>query len=567
MKQNTGDKATLGWIVSVAKGRKRFVAALILVQVVLGISSMGYALFMGELVNGAVAGDGKHFLTYAAALVGLVAVQFVLRTLFRFLEEHTKSSLENAYKRRLFSCLLDRDYAAVTATHSGEWLNRMTSDTVVVANAVTQILPGICGTLVRMIASVVLLLTIAPDLGLVILAGAPVVIALTWVFRKMLKRLHRLVQLADGEFRVFMTERLGSLMILRAFGQEASALDQGDELMGAHKAARMKKNRISSTFHNGFAVVMNCMYVLGAVYCGYGILRGTMAYGDFTTVLQLVGQTNGPIANISGYFPQYSAMLASAERLMEVESYRQERLQPVEEDLNGFYRERLQAIGLKKACFTYLPVGDAEAGKEGRRTVLKELDLTIRKGEYVAFCGPSGCGKSTVLKIFMSMYQLDAGEVYITGTDGERPLTAQWRGMFSYVPQGNQLMSGTIREVVTFAEPEAMTREADIRRALTIACADSFIRELPEGLDTQLGERGAGLSEGQMQRIAIARAIFSDRPILLLDEATSALDEQTEAKVLDNLRSMTDKTVIIVTHRPKALEITDKIIHFTPDEE
>ena len=324
MKQKTGDKATLGWIVAVAKGSKRYVLALTLVQMVLGVSSMGYALFMGELVNGAVAGDGKRFLTYAGALVGLVVAQFVLRTLLRFLDEYAKSTLENGYKRRLFDCLLRRDYAAVTATHSGEWLNRMTSDTVVVANAVTHIIPGVCGTLVRMIAALVLLLTIAPDLGLVIVIGAPVVIGLTLVFRKLLKQLHLKVQLADGAFRVFMTERLSSLMILRAFGQEDAALSQGDRRMAEHKAARMKKNRIASTFHNGFAVVMNCMYVLGAVYCGYGILRGTMAYGDFTTVLQLVSQTNGPIANISGYFPQYSAMLASAERLMEIEAFRQE---------------------------------------------------------------------------------------------------------------------------------------------------------------------------------------------------------------------------------------------------
>ena len=567
MKHKTGDKATLGWIVAVAKGKKRYVAALTLVQVVLGVSSMGYALFMGELVNGAVAGDAKHFLSYAGALVGLVVAQFILRTLFRFLDEYTKSSLENGYKRRLFDCLLRRDYAAVTATHSGEWLNRMTSDTVVVAGAVCHILPGVCGTLVRMIASLALLLAIAPGLGLVILAGAPVVIGLTLVFRKLLKQLHLKVQLADGQFRVFMTERLGSLMILRAFGQEEAALDQGDVKMAAHKTARMKKNRISSTFHNGFAVVMNCMYVLGAVYCGYGILRGTMAYGDFTTVLQLVSQTNGPIANISGYFPQYSAMLASAERLMEIEEYREEEALPAHGDLPRYYREELTEIGLKAACFTYLPVGEAENGKEGRRTVLRDMDMTIRKGEYVAFCGPSGCGKSTVLKILMAMYRLDAGEVYVAAKDGEQPLTAGWRGLFSYVPQGNQLMSGTIREVVTFADPQAMTRDRDIYRALTIACADQFVKELPEGLDTQLGERGAGLSEGQMQRIAIARAIFSDRPILLLDEATSALDEQTEAKVLEYLRNMTDKTVIIVTHRPKALEITDKIIHFTPAED
>ena len=556
------DKDTLRWIGAVAKGTKRYVAALMAVQVVLGASSMGYALFLSALVDCAMAGDQSGFLFYAGALVVLVVGQFLLRTLSRFLEEYARSVIENNFKRRLFRGLLTRDHGAVTATHSGEWLNRMTSDTVVVADAVTQILPGVSGTLVRLVSAIVLLLTIAPAFGWAFVVGGPVVIGMTWIFRKLMKQLHRKVQLADGQLRVFLTERLGSLMILRAFGQEKAAMEQGDRLMDAHKDARMKKNRVSSMFHNSFAVVMNCVYVFGAVYCGYGILHHTMSYGSFTAVLQLVGQTNAPIANISAYFPKYSAMLASAERLMEVEQYAQEDSTPAEPDMTDYYRQKLEQIGLRNANFTYLPIGEAE-----RRTVLKDLDLSIRKGEYVAFCGPSGCGKSTVLKLLMCMYPLDSGARYVVGSDGERPLTAGWRGLFSYVPQGNQLMSGTIREVVTFADPKAMEREADIRRALTIACADQFVAELPEGLDSQLGERGAGLSEGQMQRIAIARAIFSDRPILLLDEATSALDETTEARVLDNLRSMTDKTVIIVTHRPKALEITDKIIQFTPSDD
>ena len=556
------DKDTLRWIGAVAKGTKRYVAALMAVQVVLGASSMGYALFLSALVDCAMAGDQSGFLFYAGALVVLVVGQFLLRTLSRFLEEYARSVIENNFKRRLFRGLLTTDHGAVTATHSGEWLNRMTSDTVVVADAVTQILPGVSGTLVRLVSAIVLLLTIAPAFGWAFVVGGPVVIGMTWIFRKLMKQLHRKVQLADGQLRVFLTERLGSLMILRAFGQEKAAMEQGDRLMDAHKDARMKKNRVSSMFHNSFAVVMNCVYVFGAVYCGYGILHHTMSYGSFTAVLQLVGQTNAPIANISAYFPKYSAMLASAERLMEVEQYAQEDSTPAEPDMTDYYRQKLEQIGLRNANFTYLPIGEAE-----RRTVLKDLDLSIRKGEYVAFCGPSGCGKSTVLKLLMCMYPLDSGARYVVGSDGERPLTAGWRGLFSYVPQGNQLMRGTIREVVTFADPKAMEREADIRRALTIACADQFVAELPEGLDSQLGERGAGLSEGQMQRIAIARAIFSDRPILLLDEATSALDETTEARVLDNLRSMTDKTVIIVTHRPKALEITDKIIQFTPSDD
>lgn len=563
MKRKTGDKATLAWIFDVARGKKRYIWMLTAVQVILGASSMGYALFLSGLVDSAAAGDRQGFARNALLLVILVVGQFILRTISRYLDEYSRSSLENAMKRRLFQDLLTRDYASVTATHSGEWLNRMTSDARVVADGMTHIVPGLSGTSVKMISAVALLIAFIPPFALVVLVGGILIILMTWVLRRMMKKLHKRVQETDGQLRVFLSERLGSMMILRAFSQEQTALSQSDELMEAHKGARMRKNRISSIFHNGFAVAMNFVYVAGAVYCGYGILNGVMTYGTFTAVLQLVSQTNAPIANISGFFPQYSAMIASAERLMEAEDYPEEQGEPVEKDISAFYREAFQSIGLRSADFTYLPVGEGD----GRRQVLKNLELQINKGEYVAFCGPSGCGKSTVLKLLMCMYHLDAGQRYLTTGEGELPLTAGWRGLFSYVPQGNQLMSGTIRQVVTFADEADMKREAEIRRALTIACADQFINELPDGLDTQLGERGAGLSEGQMQRIAIARAIFSDRPILLLDEATSALDEETEAKLLDNLRSMTDKTVIIVTHRPAALDITDKIIHFEPNEE
>ena len=159
-------------------------------------------------------------------------------------------------------------------------------------------------------------------------------------------------------------------------------------------------------------------------------------------------------------------------------------------------------------------------------------------------------------------YPLDGGRRCLRSSDGEQALTSAWRGLFSYVPQGNQLMSGTIREIVAFGDPEKMRREEELLRALRIACADTFVSELELGMDTPLGERGTGISEGQMQRIAIARAVFSDNPILLLDEATSSLDEATEEALLNNLKAMTDKTVIIVTHRMAVLSICDKNIDF-----
>jgi ATP-binding cassette subfamily B protein len=188
--------------------------------------------------------------------------------------------------------------------------------------------------------------------------------------------------------------------------------------------------------------------------------------------------------------------------------------------------------------------------------------VEVRKGEFLALAGPSGCGKSTLLKLLLCLYAPDSGELVMDTHGKSRPLTAADRGLFAYVPQGNRLMSGTVRQALTFDDAEAMTREEKMWQALDTACAREFVAELPQGLDTVLGEQGAGLSEGQLQRLAVARAIFSGRPILLLDEATSALDGDAERRLLDNLRTMTDRTVVIVTHRPRALEVCDRVIRF-----
>lgn len=565
MKNKTGDRATTAWIIRTIKGQKRYVLILTLLQMILGVCSTGYALFLRGLVNSAVARNQEGMLYYCILLVSLVLTLFILRGIGLYLDEYVRSALENSFKRRLFQNLLEKDYAQVTAYHSGEWMTRMTSDTNVVAGGIVHILPGLAGTVVKLASAVTLLYVYVPKLTTWILLGGVVVMCFTWSLRRLVKKLHRQVQMADSRFRVFMTERLGSMMVIRAFEKEKTAREQGEVRMADHKRARMKKTWAMGLFHNGFSLVVNCVYVAGAIYCARGIFGGQMDYGTFTAVLQLVSQVQTPIGNISGYFTQYSTLLASAERLMEAELFAQPDVTPQVEDVPAFYHDQFQSLGLRGATFTYAPV-TMEAQEEERHTVLRDLDVEIGKGEYVAFCGPSGCGKSTVLKLLMCMYELDSGQRYVKSGQEEFALTAGWRGLFSYVPQGNQLMSGTIREVVTFGDQSHMAQDEKILRALRIACAE-FVEELPEGLDTSLGERGAGLSEGQMQRIAIARAVFSDRPVMLLDEATSALDEASETRLLDNLKAMTDKTVIIVTHRPAALEITDKIIHFTPVEE
>lgn len=552
------NKSALHFINEVAGKSRLYIIFLLLVQMVLGISSVFYALLLRGLIDGAVAHDSKKMLTFCVLFAALVAGQIALRAVLRFLEEYAKATYENAFKSRLFAGLLTHNYGAVTATHSGEWMNRLTSDTVVVSEGLATIVPGVAGMITKMAGALVVILIMEPRFAYILVPGGILLVLLTYIFRKQLKKLHKQMQEKDGFVRIFLQEHLGSLMIVKAFGKEADSLTEAESHMSEHKKARMRKNHFSNVCNIGFGAVMNGAYVFGAVYGAFGIYNGTMTYGTFMAMLQLISQIQNPFANITGYLPKYFAMLASAERLMEIEVYEKDKVRALEKvcakvrmsDEQSRYTPDNSTFGLSHVDFTYLPPVITE-GDTIMPIVLKDCSLMIRKGEFVAFTGSSGCGKSTVLKLLMGLYTVDAGEVY--GCD---------RSMFAYVPQGNQLMSGSIRDIITFSDKDKSGDEAGIYRALRIACADGFIAELEQGIDTLLGERGLGLSEGQMQRLAIARAIYSDRPVLLLDEATSALDAGTEEAVLWNLRSMTDKTVIIVTHRPAALKLCDRQIAF-----
>ena len=559
-------KNTLQWLSIVAGKTKLLVGVLVAVQAVLSVSSIAFAFILRRIINMAVDGARGGFWASLALLVGILLGQIMLSAASRFLSEYTSSTVENCFKHRLFSALLTGDYASVAAVHSGEWMNRLTSDTTVVAGGVTQIVPGVIGMLVRLLGAVAAILWIEPRFLYILLPGGAAMMLLTYAFRKILKRLHKRIQETDGALRVFLQERLESLVIVRTFAKEEQMTQQADALMDAHKAARMKRSNFSNLCNIGFAGAMNGAYLLGIGFCGYGILTGTMSYGNLMAIMQLVGQVQSPFANLTGYLPRYYSMLASAERLMEAEAFAPDSEHPLaEEETLEFYRTKLTALRLEHVSFTYQPPVRAEEEQPPMPVVLKDVDLTIRKGEYIAFTGPSGCGKSTVLKLLMCLYPLDAGSRTLETTCGTQPLTAAYRSLFAYVPQGNQLLSGTIRDIVSFGDPCKAQDDAGILRALRIACAEDFVQKLEKGLDTTLGEHGQGLSEGQMQRIAIARAVFSEHPILMLDEATSALDEATAQQLLENLRRMTDKTVLMVTHRMNQANFFDKELSFSKD--
>lgn len=558
---------TLKWLFSVAGRKKGYILLLILVQILHGASGVLYALLLRNIVDSAVEKNTDIFVLNVSLVILLVIAQLSMRAVIRFLNELSRASLENTLKERMMKHLLNKNFAAVDAVHSGEWLNRLTNDTVVVANGYAEILPGVAGMTVKMISAVIMIILLQPWFAWIMLPGGVVMVILTYAFRKVLKRLHKNVQEKDGSLRIFLQETLGNMMMIRSFAAEQQTEKEMIVKTKEHKAARMRKNRFSNFCNIGFGTAIQGMYLFGICWCGWGILMGTITLGTLTAVTQLISQIQSPFANITGYLPKFYAMTASAERLMEIESFDEETTEPplASDEVAGFYRDDLQEIGLKNVRFTYYPPSDKVTAltKDGMPVVLNDIDLIIRKGEYVAFTGHSGCGKSTVIKLLMSIYRPDAGECFIRTANGTKALTSRYHRLFAYVPQGNKLMTGAVREAVAFADKTKMQDDEKITQALKIACADTFVSELENGIDTLLGEWGTGLSEGQTQRIAVARAIFSDSPVLILDEATSSLDAVTEKKLLENLRKMTDKTVIIVTHRPAALTICDRVLKFT----
>lgn len=569
LKSEKMNKSVQRWLWHTAGKYKACILALVLFQIVFGICSVAFAMLFRNLVDYAVSGEKESFVQTILLMAVLALAEIVLEFLAGCLSDWTRASLENRFRERLFACLLNKNYATVISVHSGEWMNRITSDAAVVTGGMMEIFPSLAGMLARLSGALAAIFLLEPAFLLILIPGGLFIVLFSSLFRKILRRLHKRIQEANGKVLAFLQERLENLMIIRIFSMEEQTRKEAVSKMKRHKNARIKRSLFSSCCSSGFGAIAEGGYLLGVIYGGFGILTGTISYGTFTAVLQLVGQIQGPFARISGIVPRYYSMLSSAERLMEAEDFAEDnnggRLTQTE--ISGFYQDEFRSIGVRDAVFSYRTSEDSSPGSE-RTVVINHFNLDIRKGEYVAFTGHSGCGKSTLLKLLMCLYPLDGGERYLTAHKSgeevaEYPLTAAWRGLFAYVPQGNQLMSGTIREIIAFGDPEAMKQEERLERALQISCADEFVAALEDGLDTRLGERGSGLSEGQMQRIAIARAVFSDRPVLILDEATSSLDESTERKLLTNLRQMTDRTVLIITHRPAALQICDREVVMT----
>ncbi len=563
------NSAGLRWIIKNSKREIPFVVLISVLYIILALVNTVLALFSKYAIDSAqktatsgtfnISGKSlkeifdlvitnpytQKIIMWAAIILVVISGRLIIRVLSSAISIKIQARLTMKFRTKLFYGILNKKYEDINKIHSGELINRLTSDINIIVDGVMSIIPDLLYYVTQFVGAFVVLVVIAPKFTILFIIAGVCISAITLLLRGKFKGLHKEVQSTEGVVRSFFQEAIESMLVVKTFGVEDTFKEKGDEYQEVNFWAKMKRRRVSILANAGFSFVFNAGYLAALLWAALKVAAGAMTYGTLTAMLQLISQIQTPFVSITKVVPDYYAVIASAERIIEIEEIENE-----VKDVNAvnpvsFYKhfDRAQFSDIK---FNY-----------GRESVLEEGNAEFNKGDFVAIRGISGIGKSTLMKMLLGVFKPNEGTIKLYKTDGEAvDASPDTRCLFSYVPQGNYLFSGTLRDNIMLINPYA--KEDEIRRALEISDIAGFVDSLPDGLDTVLGEKGTGVSEGQAQRLAIARAIISDAPIILLDEATSALDAATEKRVLDNIKSLKTKTCVIITHKNAALEVCNK---------
>lgn len=524
---------------------------MMLCHILLAGCAIGFVYVSKKLVDVAVAllagtGNASGLWTWAACMIGIVCLRILLNALRSYLQTTTEIKLKNGLRRRIFDILLHMQSDGGVRHHSGDVLNRMQEDVRVVSSVFAGSLPNLAGTALQFVAAFIFLISLDARLALLIVVIVPAGLLIGKFITGRIRRLTLDIRKSDSQVQSHLQESLQHITLLQSLEHtesSASALDGLQTELYGNELRRTKFSVISRIF---MSLALQAGHVLAFLWGVIGISHGTVTYGMMTAFLQLVGQIQRPLVEMSSQIPSIIHATASIDRLMELEAL------PREADVEPRFMNGLAGIRIEDVSFAY---------PDSSRDVLHDFSFDFKPGSRTAIVGPTGVGKSTLIRIMLSLLRPQKGEVTLYSSSDKAPASTATRCNLVYVPQGNSLFSGTIRENLLMGNPEASREQ--LCDVLRIAAAD-FVFDLPAGMDTQCFEAGAGLSEGQAQRIAIARALLRPGSILLLDEFSSALDADTETALMERLTSrLPDHTMIFITHREKIIDYCDSVLRLS----
>ena len=473
----------------------------------------------------------------------LVLCGFALRICSIWVRNILGIKAQNRMQQRMLDRILRSEWTGKESHHSGDVLNRLEQDVGTVVSFLTETIPNTISVVAMFVGAFLYLFSMDKVLAFVIVGIIPVFVLLSKLYIGQMRRLTRQVRDSDSKVQSVLQETIQHRMLIKTLESDSIMVDRLESTQSElrHRVVKRTAFSVVSNFilNAGFSVG----YLIAFLWAALRMADQTLTFGGMTAFLQLVNRIQGPARDLTRLAPVFVGVFTAAERLMELEE------NPLEEQGDPIPLKAPCGVRLEHITYAY---------DDGDSNVIEQLDFDFYPGSCTAVLGETGAGKTTLIRLILALLHPNEGKVILYNQQEQKELSPLMRCNFVYVPQGNTLMSGTIRDNLRLGKLNAT--EEEIKAALEMSCA-SFVMELPDGLDTVCTEAGGGLSEGQAQRISIARALLRNRPIMLFDEATSALDPETERQLLHNILSHHDKTVIFITHRPAVVDYCDQTLH------
>lgn len=485
--------------------------------------------------------EGKILI--AVLLMGaLILCNFGLNIVSVWIRNLLGIKAQNRMQQKLLDRILRSKWNGKESLHSGDVLNRLETDVANVVNFLTEVIPNSLSTLALFIGAFSYLFLMDWRLAIVIVIMIPIIILFSRVYVRQMRHLTSEVRSSDSKVQSILQETIQHRMLIKTLEGDGAAVDRLEDTQSVLRTNVVRRTKFSVFSYLVLNLGFSTGYLVAFAWAATRLSSGTLTFGGMTAFLQLVNKIQSPARQLTHLIPQFVSVFTAAERLMELEE------NPLEEQGEPIEMASPCGVRFTDVAFAY---------EDSEDNVIEHLNYDFYPGSCTAILGETGSGKTTMVRMILALLHPNSGRVEIYNRKESRELSPLLRTNFVYVPQGNTLMSGSIRDNLRLGKLDATDEEME--EALKQSCAD-FVLELPDGLNTLCTEQGGGLSEGQAQRISIARALLRNRSIMLFDEATSALDPETERELLQNILSKHDKTIIFITHRPAVVEYCDQTL-------